>query len=211
MTQAIRKIYAPQEYLALEEKALYKSEYFRGEIFQMAGATGRHNQISANIVTILNNALFDKDCIVYPSDMRILVQANGLYTYADALVVCGEVAYIPNREDTLTNPILITEVLSPSTRNYDKGDKFTLYQELESFKVYLIIEQSSIRVDYYCKRDDGSWQLRTYTNLENIIEIEPLAIDLPLSRIYNKVKLPEKSSRPKREKLKPHPDPSNEV
>jgi Uma2 family endonuclease len=208
MTQLARKIYTPEEYLALEEKAQYKSEYFRGEIFQMAGASGRHNQITANTITALSMALFNRDCIVYPSDMRILVQENGLYTYADALVVCGEVAYFKNRDDILTNPILITEVLSPSTRNYDRGDKFTLYQELDSFQVYLIIEQNSIRVDYYCKMTDNTWQISTFTSLENVIEIEALDLKLAVSYIYNKVKLPEKPARRQREKPLPHPIPT---
>jgi Uma2 family endonuclease len=207
MTQAVQKYYSPEEYLAFEEKALSKSEYYQGEIFQMAGGSGRHNQISSNINTILNVALFDRDCIVYPSDMRILVQANGLYTYADTLVVCGEVQYLPNREDTVTNPVLIVEVLSPSTRNYDRGDKFRLYRDLETFKGYLILEQNSVQVEYFSKQTDGSWILRTFTDPNDLIELEALNLELPVGRIYSKVKFPEKPKRRPREKIIRHPQP----
>ena len=128
MTQLAEKYYSLQEYLTFEEKAQLKSEYYQGQIFQMAGGSANHSRISLNICLELTIALRGKSCEVFNSDMKIAVKANGLHTYADAAVVCGEVEFGPGRDDIITNPLLLVEVLSPSTRNYDRADKFLLYR-----------------------------------------------------------------------------------
>ncbi len=209
MTQLAEKFYTPAEYLALEEKARVKSEYFRGQIFQMVGGSGRHNQICSNANAALNVALLEQPCITYSSDMKIAVKNNGLFTYADGSVVCGEVEFVEKRDDTITNPLLIVEVLSKSTRNYDRGDKFELYRELNSLEVYLIVDQLRVYVEYHYKLEDNSWKLETFTDLNQIIQITALNIELSVARLYHKVTFPAKSPKILRERPVPHPTPED--
>ena len=209
MTQLAEKYYSPTEYLALEEKASAKSEYFRGQLYQMAGGSARHNQICSNVNAALNLALFDQPCITYTSDMRILVKDNGLYTYADGSVVCGEAEFAEKRDDTITNPLILVEVLSKSTRNYDRADKFELYREITSLQVYLIVDQLRVYVEYHHKLEDGSWKLETFTDPSQNIEIAPLNIEISVARLYHKVSLPTKTPKTLRESPAPHPTPED--
>jgi Uma2 family endonuclease len=123
----MKRIFTPEEYLAMEEQAPYKSEFFQGEIFAMSGGSANHSTIISNCIISLGNALKGKPCRVFESNMRLLVKRNGLYTYPDATVVCGQVEFAMGRNDTITNPTLIVEVLSPTTHAYDriKNSRFT--------------------------------------------------------------------------------------
>jgi len=189
MTQPAKVYYTPEEYLHLEENSLDKHEYFRGEIYQRAGGTPRHNLIVANTITEINLKLGDKDCTTYSSDMRIMVKPDQAYTYADASVVGGEVVLLaPNRQDTLANPFLIVEVLSPSTEKYDRSQKFELYRRLKSFQSYLLIDQARVYVEYYQKIGLNKWVMETFDELEQSLEINPPGITLALANFYRKVK-----------------------
>lgn len=207
MSQSAEKYYSLEEYFALEEKSDRKSEYFQGEIFMMSSGSANHSRICTIAVVELSLALRGSGCEVFNSDMRILVQDGDLYTYPDASVVCGEVEFVPGRNDTLTNPILLIEVLSPSTRSYDRADKFRFYRSIESLQIYLIIEQDEPFVERHQRLPDGSWTLRDYSKLDEVIELAPIGVNLTVGQLYERVKFPDK--RPKRHRIKivPHPDP----
>lgn len=131
MSTQTKPFLTPEQYLEIERNAEYKSEYLNGEMFAMAGGSGPHNQIGANILSDLHQQLRHLPCIVYTSDMQVQVSATGLYTYPDACVVCGDPRFLDEREQTLLNPTLIVEVLSPSTEAYHRGRKFEHYKTIE--------------------------------------------------------------------------------
>lgn len=141
MQKAAKNYYTIEECLTLEEKAEDKSEYYRGEIFAMTGATMNHNQIAGNLYTVLNQAYPDKECRVFISDMRLWVKEKELFTYPDLLVICDKPVFYQNRRDTIANPLIIVEVLSESTKNYDRGGKFEFYRTLSTLKEYILIDQ----------------------------------------------------------------------
>ena len=146
----------PEAYLDWEEAQQERHEFYRGEVFAMAGGSFRHSQLTANVTRRLGNALDGSGCQVLSSDMRVLVRANGLYTYPDLSAICGEPEFETDRETTLTNPVLIIEVLSDSTESYDRGAKFRLYREIPSLVEYVLISQKERAVDVF-RRDARGW------------------------------------------------------
>ncbi|MBF0230655.1 MAG: Uma2 family endonuclease [Desulfamplus sp.] len=176
-----------KEYLILERKSEYKNEYFNGEIFAMAGATREHNQISSNIIRVLGNYLIDSECSVFSSDMRIKIEAIEKYTYPDVVVMCSNSQF--EEQDTLINPIVIMEILSTSTEGYDRGDKFSHYQFIESFMEYILISQYVYRVEKFLRQKDGTWIYSKYHNPKDVIKIESINFELPVSEIYRKVNI----------------------
>lgn len=181
------KLYAPDEYFALEAAAAYKSEYFRGEIFAMAGGSANHNRISGNVHTVLNNGLRSTRCETFNSDMRLWVKDHNLYTYPDTMVICGRIEFAKDRNDTLTNPMLIVEVLSPSTQDYERGQKFEFYRTLDSFQDYLIIHQDRVYLEYHHKLADKRWVLTEHNDIEATVTLQALNFDVPIRRIYERV------------------------
>ncbi|HEV7859329.1 MAG TPA: Uma2 family endonuclease [Pyrinomonadaceae bacterium] len=179
----------PEEYLSIERKAEYKSDYFNGEIFAMTGASREHNLITTNIIGELRQQLKGKSCEVYPSNMRVRVPAARLYTYPDVVVVCGEPKFEDAYVDTLLNPTLIVEVLSRSTETYDRGRKFGYYRTIESLSAYLIVEQDEYKIEQYVKQADGRWLLSEETSLEGAIELACVECRLALSEVYERVDL----------------------
>ncbi len=135
-----QKYHSPEEYLALEETAEYRSEYYRGEIFAMAGGSANHNRIARNLLIAFDDALEGKPYEAFITDMRLYVKKNGLYTYPDVMVVCGKLEFVKGRTDTLTNPVVIVEVLSESTEGYDRGTKFELYRAVDTLQDYVLID-----------------------------------------------------------------------
>lgn len=192
MLQRQPEYYTPEEYLALEEAAETKHEYFQGEIFAMSGGSTNHNRIAVSVCTILATEFEEKPCEVFSSDVKLLVQANGLYTYPDAMVVCGPVEYAEGRNDTVTNPIVIVEVLSKSTRDYDRDKKFELYRDLPSFRDYLLIDQDRVYIEHYHRLEEGRWVLTLYNNLDTSLTLTAIEVSLPVRRIYHKVEWPPK-------------------
>jgi Uma2 family endonuclease len=179
----------PEEYLSIERKAEYKSDYFDGEIFAMTGASREHNLITGNINGELRRQLKGKPCEVYSNDMRVRVPAARLYTYPDVVVVCGEPIFEDDYVDTLLNPTLIVEVLSRSTESYDRGRKSVYYRTIDSLAEYLLVEQDEYRVEQYLKQTDGRWLLSEETSLESSIELASVECKLALSEVYDRVDL----------------------
>jgi Uma2 family endonuclease len=151
----------------------------------MSGGTAKHSRIKVNIVSLLDDLV--GDCIVYDSDMLIRTAENSLHTYPDASVVCGSPLFADEKELILTNPVLLVEVISDSSRSYDRGKKFKLYQQIESLKTYLLLEQEEIYAECYQKQTDNSWNYKSYDNLNVEINISQPEIVLPMSQIYRRV------------------------
>jgi len=188
------KYISPEEYLAAEGESLEKHEYFGGEIFQMSGASDAHNTVSGNAFASLHLQLKKRHCKAYQSDMRVYVPNTGLYTYPDIAVVCGKPEFLPDAHlDTLTNPILIVEVLSPSTADYDKGAKFEHYRTIESLQEYILVWQDKKRAARYTKQIDGSWLLSDFIGEESEIKLSSIECTLTMDDIYDKVEFEEEA------------------
>lgn len=181
------RYYTKEEYFSLVEESDLKIEYHKGRIYAMAGGTSNHNIISGNILTALNNALTERDCLVYNSDQQLAISQQERYVYADVAVVCGERAFEDQKETRLINPSLIFEVLSDSTKDYDKTTKFHLYCRLPSFKEYALVHSDRIFVESFYKEESGLWRISSAFSLQESIHLYSLSIDLPLSRLYNKI------------------------
>jgi Uma2 family endonuclease len=183
----VSKFYSIEEYLTLEEEAEEKHEYYQGEIFAMAGGTIPHNQIVSNTVGQLNNFLREKSCQVFPSDLKIWCEKHSLFTYPDISVVCGELEVLNNRNDVITNPAVIIEVLSKKTQNYDRGNKFKYYRSLPSLKEYILISSTEILIERYTRLSTGFWNLRETTNSDDSFVIETVDFSCPLMDLYRNV------------------------
>jgi Uma2 family endonuclease len=186
-TAAITKRYTPEEYLALERKAKYKSEYCNGFITAMSGASRDHNRIAGNFYRKISDQLEDGPCEAFVNDMRVRVTPTGLYTYPD-VVVCGEAQFLDDELDTLLNPTLIVEVLSPSTEGYDRGDKFSHYRRLDSLREYLLIAQNEVMVERHVRKGK-KWVVTKYQDMEETLVLESIGCAVPLRQIYKRVKL----------------------
>lgn len=178
------------EYLAFDRDSEMKHEFIHNEVFAMSGASQAHNLICGNLITALNIQLEDSACRVYPSDMRVKVEATTLYTYPDVSVVCEEPQFSDNEFDTLLNPLLLIEVLSPSTERYDRGKKFQDYRQLPSLREYLLVSQDSPRIERYLLLDHGKWELTDVSNLDLTLELSSIKCALKLAKVYHKVTLP---------------------
>jgi Uma2 family endonuclease len=189
--QLLQKSYTPEEYLELEEKAEFRSEYRDGEIVPMAGGTTRHNEISLNIATNLRFSLKGQEYRVYMSDVRLWIPPNRQYTYPDVMLIQGEPIYLENTTTTVTNPRLIVEVLSKSTGNYDRGEKFDYYRSIPELHEYILIDQSCYHVIQYVKTNQGQWLLTDYTQAEEIIKLGSIDLTLTLNDIYDRVNFAE--------------------
>jgi Uma2 family endonuclease len=183
------KYISEKEYLETERSALDKHEYHKGEIFAMSGASIAHNRISINCTLDIGNKLKGQNCQPYGSDLRIHIPKNTLYTYPDISIICGEVETTDDKFDTITNPSVIIEILSSSTRNYDKGEKFTLYREIDSLQEYILIDSERIMVEKFIRNPDNSWQLTEYKTIEKSFTITTLTIEMQLAAIYEGVKI----------------------
>lgn len=188
MEQQAKKIYTPAEYLELEAASETKHEYFGGEIFAMSGANYRHVVISTNLLGTLYSKLRGKPCKPLNSDARIYTP-SGLYTYPDAVVICGKPEFAPAEikvpTQTITNPVLIAEVLSDGTRNYDKGGKFDLYRSIPSFTDYLLIEQDRIQLSHFRKTANGEWILHDYKPGDKNVIVNSLHLELDIAELYD--------------------------
>ncbi len=176
-----------EEYLEQEETALEKHEYYYGEVFAMAGGTVNHNTIMGNTLSEINQFLKGKACRVFPSDLKVQIEANSLFTYPDISLVCGPLERWKNRDDVITNPVVIIEVLSRSTENYDRGQKFKLYRAIPSLKEYILISSTEMLVEHYKKQAAHAWILNEKKGLENSLEIETVQFSCALSDIYRDV------------------------
>ena len=181
------RLYTPDEYLALEETAEGKSEYYKGEIFAMSGGSANHNRIVSSINAFFHSGLRGRRCESFTSDMRVQVKAHGLFTYPDAMIICGQPEFWNNRNDTVTNPILIVEVLSESTKDYDRGQKFEFYRTIPTLRDYVLIHQDRVHIEYYHKLEDGRWLLTEIGDPEALLILETVDLTLPVRSIYERV------------------------
>lgn len=177
------------EYLEWERQQDQKHEFLAGEVFLQAGGTRRHALISSNVIGELRTRLKNGDCESLSSDMRVLVEATGLYAYPDASVVCPPIE--GDRDDVITNPVLIAEVLSPSTADFDRGGKFGHYRQISSLRDYLVIYQDTARVEHHRRTENNDWLLHEVFGTEHILDLPSLKITLPLTEIYAKVNFDE--------------------
>jgi Uma2 family endonuclease len=187
MSTASKARLSPEEYLKQERKAAFKSEYLDGEVFAMSGASRRHVLIAKNVTVALDQRLRGQSCETYGSDMRVRVSASGLYTYPDVTVTYGDEQFLDEEVDTLLNPLLIVEVLSPSTKNYDRGDKFASYRTIPSLREYVTIAQDRMHVEHWQQGKNERWMLSEYFNVTGSLQLTALGIELPLAEIYRRV------------------------
>lgn len=177
----------PKEYLDFERKSEIKHEYYNGDIFDMSGASREHNIIAMNVGSEIRQQLKGKNCESYPSDMRVFVPTTGLFTYPDVVVVCGEPQFQDKEFDTLLNPTLLVEVLSPSTEGYDRGKKFAHYRSIESLQEYLLIAQDEHHIERYVRQGEF-WLLSETKLLSEKMELISIECVLDMSEVYDKIK-----------------------
>jgi Uma2 family endonuclease len=182
--------FTPEQYLALERKAEFKSEFDNGLIEAMSGASRQHNLIAGNLYRKIGNLLENRPCEVYTADMRVWIGPKRQYTYPDVTAVCGPPEFQDGEFDTLLNPALIVEVLSPSTESKDRSHKFAAYRRLKSLREYVLISQSEVLVEKYA-RDGENWIYTVLDNLEDTLRLVSIGCDIPLKEIYAKVQFPE--------------------
>ncbi|WP_448269067.1 Uma2 family endonuclease [Nostoc sp. DSM 114159] len=183
-----QRYYTPEEYLELEEAADYKSEYIDGQIIPMAGGTVNHNQIALNLSTELNFAFKKQNYRVFMGDVRLWIFQKRTYTYPDVMILAGEPEYFNNRKDIIVNPQVIVEVLSKSTKGYDREDKFQAYRTISTFQEYVLIDQNRIHVDQFSKTGKKQWMLREYDEEDEAIALVTVPFEISLQDLYNKVK-----------------------
>ena len=183
--------FTEEQYLALEETAEDKSEYLDGEIIPMTGGSTNHNQIGGNLYIALSLALKKQNYRIFIGDVRLWVPKVRLYTYPDVMVILGKPEYHNNRTDMITNPQVIVEVLSKSTKNYDRGDKFKLYKTIPSFREYILIDQTQINVEQYSKTENKRWLYSEYDEEDTALVFNSFQLEVPLSAIYKKVNFEE--------------------
>ncbi len=176
---------SPDDYLQSERAAAFKSEYYSGQVWAMSGVSREHDTIAVNLTALLRPALRGTPCRQFTSDMRVTV-ADTLYTYPDLSVVCGEVRFIDAHVDTLTNPTVLIEILSPSTANYDRTAKFGRYRRLPSLREYVLVHQDASFVERF-ERFDDIWAAYEYRRLAVVLELSSIGITVPLAGIYEDV------------------------
>ena len=187
MEKTQQRYYTPEEYLELEEVADYKSEYLDGQIIPIAGETTNHNTIALNFSSELGIAFKRQSYQVFICNVRLWIPEKRIYTYPDVMVIVGKTEYFNNRQDTILNPLVIIEVLSKSTKGYDRQDKFELYRTIPSFQEYLLIDQTRIHVEQFCKTDRKRWTLFEYDEEDEAIALTSVPFQISLLDLYNKV------------------------
>ena len=185
--RAPKTTFTAEEYLALEQVADYKSEYYDGKIYAMSGGTGDHSLIAVNTGAELHKVLKSAPCSVFNSDMRLLVEKSQLYTYPDLMVVCGKLQYALKSKTTLTNPIVIVEVLSESTQAYDRGEKFTFYKKIPSLREYVMVDSERAYVEVLRRAEGDAWTIEMSDGMDASARLESVNCEIPLREIYDKV------------------------
>lgn len=181
----------PEEYLEFERQSDEKHEYIGGQLYQMAGASKRHVQLTSRLTTLLSIQIGNRPCDVLASDMR--VQVRNAYFYPDVTVACEDGHYIGEREDTLLNPSVVIEVLSPSTQDYDRGSKWQEYRQITNLQDYLLVSQDKMQIEHYNRTSETSWNFQEYTNDEDVIVLESVGCELKLGDIYRMIVFPKDS------------------
>ncbi len=178
----------PEEYLTWERKQPFKNEYHNGQIIAMSGASRWHNRITVDTTVQLSNQLMESECEVFAGEMRVRTSPEGSYFYPDVIVVCGVPRFEDDTFDTLLNPIVVVEVLSPSTAAFDRGEKFEHYKQLASLQEYILISQDSVRVEHY-QCEGAQWTHNRFQHLEDVLSLASIECEVPLRAIYRRVVL----------------------
>jgi Uma2 family endonuclease len=177
------------EYLTIEHAAELKSEFFDGEMFAMAGGTPQHSLIATNLARVIGNQLRASPCVVYNADLRIKVEASGLFTYPDLSVICGPLEFARGTTDTVINPSLLVEVLSEATEAYDRGKKFEHYRQIATLREYLLVSQREPRIEHFLRQEQEGWLLTEAAGLDTRLELPNLHIQVALSDVFDRVEL----------------------
>lgn len=183
----------PAEYLAKEQKADFRSEFYKGEMFAMAGASFEHTLAKDNLAGEARSALKGRHCKVLTSDIRVKVDPTGLYTYPDIVICCDKPTFEDNVFGTLPNPQVLVEVLSDSTEKYDRGVKSQHYRQIASLQEYVLVSQDRPVIERYVRQADGDWLLTEFSGLDRVFEFASVPAKVPLSEIYRDVTFPEVS------------------
>jgi Uma2 family endonuclease len=195
-SRAIRppKVYTFEEYLYREEKSVEKHEFYNGKIIKMAGGIDIHSEISANIVTAIKIEVRQLPIKyrVYNSDLKIRIESLNTGIYPDALVICKEPEFWNDRRDVIVNPLLIVEVLSPSTQVYDRLGKFELYKQLPSFQEYVLVNADKHSVETRFQEETDLWRIKTETNIDSFVKLRSLGVSISLADIYENIVFPMK-------------------
>ncbi|HEU4323649.1 MAG TPA: Uma2 family endonuclease [Roseiflexaceae bacterium] len=179
-----------EEYLALERSGTEKHEYLAGSVYAMAGASARHNRIAGSAYASLYAQLRQRNCTVYPSDMRVKAVQTGMYAYPDITIVCGNEQFEDDTQDSLLNPVIIIEVLSPSTEKVDRGRKFQSYRTMLSLREYILISQDDCRIERFARQSDNTWVYSEAAGHDDVIELSTIQCVLRLADVYEKVTFP---------------------
>jgi Uma2 family endonuclease len=179
-----------EEYLAIERKAEFKSEFWNGRMVAMSGAREEHNTVTLNAGSLLRQQLLERQCWTYVLDMKVRTSER-LYTYPDVVVVCGKRQFFDATKDAVLNPVAIIEVLSPSTESYDRGKKFEIYRDIPSMREYLLLSADRVHAELYARTPDDKWLLTVTRSLDETVELNSCGCRLKLSDVYSKVEFPE--------------------
>jgi Uma2 family endonuclease len=191
MSAAAKTYLTPEEYLAIERQAAFRSEYYGGEMFAMAGASAEHNAIKDNLIGELYARLKSGPCRTYSSDMRVKVEANRAFMYPDIIVQCEPPRFTDDKLDTLLNPRVVIEILSPTTEKYDRGGNFRIYQQIPSLQEYVLVSQDSPRCERYVRGTGGSWQYQAFDGIQAELELASVPVRVALRDVYAGVSFPE--------------------
>ena len=184
------------EYLAAERKNSFKSEFFDGEMFAMAGASIPHNRVSENLSIHVGSQLIGGTCQSFSSDLRVQVSRTGLYTYPDFVIVCGEIETAEEDADTVTNPRVLVEVLSPSTERYDRTTKFRHYQQIPSLREYVLVSQTEPLCERFSMLESGEWTVASFVGLDAVLELRSVPVRVRLADLYAGVVFPPAEALP---------------
>ncbi|MFO0811518.1 MAG: Uma2 family endonuclease [Gemmataceae bacterium] len=190
MSAVPKTLLTPQEYLARERKAAYKSEYYRGEMFAMAGASEEHCLAKDNLAREVGMQLKGGPCKVVTSDLRVKVDATGLYTYPDVVIYCGKAEFEDDHFDILLNPTALVEVLSDSTEKYDRGKKFHHYQRIATLQEYILVAQDEPLVERFVRQPSGDWLVTKYAGFDATLEFTSVPVRVLLADIYRGIEFP---------------------
>lgn len=178
----------PEQYLEIERGAAFRSEYIGGQMFAMSGGSFNHARIIRNVLVQLDGALSGRSCEAVGGDLRLYSERFGIYVYPDVVVACGPAKMLDQHKDTITDATAIVEVLSPSTSNYDRGEKFRFYRSLASFSEYLLLAQDFVGAEHHLRQADGSWIFREYALPDDDLELKSIGCRLVLGKLYDRVK-----------------------
>lgn len=177
-----------KEYLEIENAAPEKHEYYKGEVFAMSGAKLPHNTITSNLTGALYVKLKGKNCKPYGSDLRIHIPSNTLFTYPDISIICGNVKTLNDDEFNALNPLVIIEVLSKWTKNYDRGEIFKLYRDIETLKEYILVDSDSLHIEIFRLNKNNHWELEEYNDVNSFVEIKAISESISIAEIYDGIK-----------------------